>query len=280
MPFDTYFFWWRADGKKFDLTKNDKQAEYDATYNFAKELLLKNANVEKTFYIGNWEGDWGLLRGYDTNKNPSQEEIQSIIDWLNIRQKAVDDARRDVGSNTLSKVYHYAELNRVRDAIDKDMKRVVNTVLPKTNVDYVSYSSYDVQRASQDTINATIKYIEDKLPKKPGISGPRVFIGEFGVPAKDVQFDPAKHEEINRKMMIKFLKSGVPYILYWQMYNNELTDKNQQRGFWLIDDKNQKQPLYDTLAELNKAQKEFKNTQEQSISWLENRNCKNVKLKI
>ncbi len=279
MPFNTYFLWWGADNKKFDLSENDLQAEYNATYNFAKELLFKNAKHEKTFYLGSWENDWVLLKGYDANKNPSPEDIQSFTNWLNSRQKAVDDARRDFGSKSLSKVYHYAEVNRVRDAMDKNMKRVVNAVLPRTNVDYVSYSSYDVQNESQDTINATIKYIEDKLPKKPGISGPRVFIGEFGVPAKEVHYDPVKHEEVNRNIMMKFLKSGVPYILYWQMYNNEIDEKNQQKGFWLINDKNQKQPLYYTLEGLYKAQNDFKNIREQSISWLGNmKNFQSLKL--
>lgn len=276
MPFSTYFLWWRAGSKKFDLTKNDLQAEYDATYKFAKELLLKNAKVEKTFYLGNWEGDWGLLQGYDRNKNPSQEEIQSIINWLNIRQKAVDDARQEFGSKSLSKVFHYAEVNLVRDAMNKNMKRVVNTVLPMTNVDYVSYSSYDVQRESQDTINSTVNYIESKLNPKPGISGPRVFIGEFGVPAKDVHYDPVKHEEENRKIIIKFLKSNVPYILYWQMYNNEI-EKDQHKGFWLINDKNQKQPLYETFKGLYAAQNDFADIRNQSINWMEN---KKNKLKI
>ncbi|MCS5711284.1 protein kinase domain-containing protein [Candidatus Berkiella aquae] len=269
MPFSTYFMWWRSDSNKVNLSENDKKAEYDATYNFVKELLLKNAKDEKTFYIGHWEGDWYLLPDYDASKNPSPERIQGMIDWLNVRQKAVDDARRDFGSKSLSKVYHYTEVNRVRDAMDKGMNRLVNSVIPKTNVDCVSYSSYDVQYESQNTINKSIKYIEEKLLPKPGINGPRVFVGEFGAPARDVNFDPIKHEEVNRKIAVKFLKSGVPYILYWQMYNNEI-EKNQQAGFWLVNDKNQKQPLYNTFKGLYKAQEGFKNVREQSISWLEN----------
>ncbi len=274
MPFSTYFLWWRSGSKKCDLSEADLQAEYKATYDFSKSLLLKNANVEKIFYLGNWEGDWYLLPDYDATKNASPERIKGMIDWLNIRQKAVDDARQDVGQKSKSKIYHYAELNRVRDAMDKNMDRLVNKVLPNTNVDYVSYSSYDVQQRSQDTINDTLKYIGKNLKPKAGISGPRVFIGEYGVSAKDVGFDPQKHEQVNRDITIKYLKSGVPYILYWQIYNNEVQNKGKsdekQVGFWLINDKNEKQPLYYTFEGLLKAQKEFKNVKDESCAWLEN----------
>jgi hypothetical protein len=41
---------------------------------------------------------------------------------------------------------------------------------------------------------------------------------------------------------------GVPVVLYWQIYNNALTD-GRQRGFWLIDDDARKQPVYFTLPQ-------------------------------
>jgi hypothetical protein len=270
MPFDTFFFWWRSDNTiwRNGLSEKNKQIEYQATYNFTKKLLLQNAKRTRIFFIGHWEGDWYLLPDRDPQKNPSQKSIQGMIDWLNIRQQAVDDARRDVGNNTLSKVYHYAEVNRVRDAMIDQRDRVVNKVLPKTNVDYVSYSSYDIQRESQDTINATLRYIEHQLHPKANISGRRVFIGEFAIPAIEVGFDANKHEEVNRKIMIKFLKADVPYILYWEMYNNEIIDGKQQ-GFWLINDKNQKQALFYTLQHLYNAQKDFENIRDQSINWLQ-----------
>ena len=38
------------------------------------------------------------------------------------------------------------------------------------------------------------------------------------------------------------LKWGCPFVLYWEMYNNEVTPDGRQRGFWLIDDHGIKQP--------------------------------------
>ena len=37
-----------------------------------------------------------------------------------------------------------------------------------------------------------------------------------------------------------------PFILFWEMYNNELNDDGSNRGFWLIDQKGSKTPLYYT----------------------------------
>ncbi|MDB6004800.1 MAG: hypothetical protein JWR15_1787, partial [Prosthecobacter sp.] len=42
------------------------------------------------------------------------------------------------------------------------------------------------------------------------------------------------------------LEWGCPFILYWELYNNELEADGQQRGFWMIDDKGTKQPIYET----------------------------------
>ncbi len=39
---------------------------------------------------------------------------------------------------------------------------------------------------------------------------------------------------------------GCPFALYWELYNNEVEENGKQRGFWLIDDKGVKQPVYHT----------------------------------
>ena len=64
-----------------------------------------------------------------------------MIAWVNNRQKAVDDAKRDTLHREVQ-VYYYVEVNRVVDAM-QGKTRLTNDVLPKTDVDFVSYSSYD-----------------------------------------------------------------------------------------------------------------------------------------
>ena len=105
------------------------------------------------------------------------------------------------------------EVNRVRDAMADGKSRVVNAVLPKTKVDFVSYSSYDVMRLGQGAVDSTLDYVASKLPAQEGIGGRRVFTGEFGIPAGETGFDGYRHEKANRDIMIKFLKWGCPYIL-------------------------------------------------------------------
>jgi len=250
MPFAYYFFWYRSQARtwKRGLSDQDKQAEYDSVYAFTKHLLTRGSGTNKTFFLGHWEGDWYLLSNYDPQSEVTEAAIQGMIDWLNIRQQAVDDAKRDTAHHAVQ-VHAYVEVNRVRDAMLHNRKRIVNRVLPHTKIDFVSYSAYDMQRLSAAEVHATLDYVASKLPKKETISGKRVFIGEFGIPAEAVGFDGTEHMKRNREIMLKFLKWDCPFVLYWEMYNNEVKD-GTQRGFWLINDKNEKQPLYFTHQNL------------------------------
>ena len=43
------------------------------------------------------------------------------------------------------------------------------------------------------------------------------------------------------------LEWGAPFIIYWEMYNNEVkSDSNKHVGYWLIDDKGEKQQIWYT----------------------------------
>ncbi len=242
MPFAYFILWvypfdsgWWSDG----FAKEDQDKEYREIYDLVCYLLEAYSGSGKTFFLGHWEGDWHLRSGYDTKTDDSitPEAIQGMIDWYNVRQKAVDDAKRDTPHADVD-VFNYCEVNLVRIAIE-GRKSVTNDVLPHTNVDYVSYSSYD----SQANLKPALDYIESKLPAKPGITGKRVFIGEYGFPA--IAHSPERQDALSREVMRAALDWGCPFVLYWEMYNNEVKD-GKQRGFWLIDDKGEKQPLYHT----------------------------------
>ncbi len=244
MPFNYYFFWARshanwADGYSVSERNDDSTQIADLT----KYLLTKYNNSGKQFFLGHWEGDWYLLPNYDANYIPSDARLNGMIQWYRTRQNAVDEAIKvTVHSNV--QVFTYCEVNRVVDAMNGKI-RVVNKVLPYTNVDYVSYSSYDAQSLSQSEYNNVMNYIEGNLPVRPLVKGKRVFIGEMGRSAQDFSFSKSQHESVNRENIRKALVWGAPFVLYWEMYNNEIKD-GVQRGFWLIDDKNEKWPLYYT----------------------------------
>ena len=91
-----------------------------------------------------------------------------------------------------------------------------------------------------------LDYLQSQLKPKAGISGKRVFIGEYGFPAD--RYTPQEQDNLSRRVMRIGLEWGCPFVLYWEMYNNEVRD-GRQRGFWLIDDGGRKQPVYFTLQQ-------------------------------
>jgi hypothetical protein len=249
MPFAYYVIWahtftgggdasWRH-----GLAKDAQEREYREIYDFVCYLLKTYNRTGKTFYLGHWEGD-GWLRGSVRPENDARvtpEAVQGMVDWLNTRQRAVDAAKRDTPHQDVG-VWHYTEVNHVKIAM-QGRKAAVNEVLPKTTVDYVSYSSYDTA-GNPEELKAALTFIESKLPPKQGIPGKRVFIGEYGFPS--IRFDPARQETLSRQVMRAGLEWGCPFVLYWELYNNEVEDNGTQRGFWLIDDHGAKQPVYNT----------------------------------
>ena len=243
MPFANYLIWaypFTAGWWDKGLSDPDRSKLYREMYDLTRYLLTAYTGTGKTFYLGHWEGDWHLRSGYDvaTDDRVTPAAIQGMIDWLNTRQQAVDDAKRDTPHHDVQ-VYHYCEVNLVRLAM-QGRKTVTNDVLPRTRVDFVSYSSYD----SGVDLKPALDYIESRLPKKPGIPGKRVFIGEYGFPAAN--HTPEEQEALSRKVMRAALDWGCPFVLYWEMYNNEVGPDGKQRGFWLIDDKGARTPLYQT----------------------------------
>jgi len=54
------------------------------------------------------------------------------------------------------------------------------------------------------------------------------------------------------------LEWGTPFILYWEMYNNEIQeDTGEQVGYWLINDKGKKQPIWHTHYNYYNESKKF-----------------------
>jgi hypothetical protein len=243
LPFRYMLFWaHKAPGRWRDgLTGSQKQKVYYEMYDFASYLLKRYSGSGKTFLIGNWEGDWLLLGSGNSDATPDERRVQAMIDWFNIRQKAVEAARQNTPHEDVQ-VYHYVEFNRVSDALKKQKERVVNAVLPYTRVDYVSYSSYDTTnlkpwrnaarnkkkpytaRALRQSLYPALAYIRKHLPPKD-IPGNRIIIGEFGYHLKAVK----RHFENPREAQARLaatvastaMQWGTPMVLWWQYHDNE-----------------------------------------------------------
>ncbi|HEY5621083.1 MAG TPA: hypothetical protein VIR77_00640 [Pontiella sp.] len=247
MPFYYYFMWvtpmqsvrW---GDAEGYTEKDAATEYREIYDLAAHLLKTYNGTRKSFYFGHWEGDWLLVKGFDAIADPIPHRVENMIKWLNNRQQAVDDAKRDHPESDV-RIFHYSEVNQVVKGV-KGKPCYTTEVLPHVNVDYVSYSAYDAQDYPQYKLPKALDFIERHLPPKEGLSGKRVWVGEFGYKAKGNAPNEQKDRSLEfAKIAIEW---GCPFVLYWQLYDNEF-ENSEYNGFWLINDKGEKQPMYHAL---------------------------------
>lgn len=254
MPFANYHLWvepYADTSWKQGFSKAHAKQEYQELHALVVHLLKTYSGTGKTFYLGHWEGD-NLLRGSigkaaDAQMTP--ERVQGMIDWLTTRQRAVDDAKRDTPHQEVQ-VWHYTELNHSTISLREGRPSLVNLVLPHVPVDFVSYSAYDVTNVPMpDEIKTVLSYIESKLQPKAGIQGRRVFIGEYGYSVfhnGKTHHSPQEQDRLSRITLQAALEWGCPFILYWELYNNELDPDGRPRGYWMIDEKGVKQPIYET----------------------------------
>lgn len=243
--------------------KEYEKALYEEVYSFAEYLLKTFSGTGKVFYLGNWEGDWHLRSDYDRTKPVNSKTLEGMITWATTRQKAIDDAKKQV-KHTNVEVYHYIEVNLVSKALKEPNAEVVaNSIVNVVNPDYVSYSSYDATNPhkTEKSLNLNLKksldYLESQLSPKAGLpTGKRVWIGEYGNPS-------IKHnDDMQNLRSIWTIKAalewGTPFILYWEMYNNEINaETGEQVGYWLIDDKGKKQPIWHTHNQFYEESKEY-----------------------
>lgn len=245
MPF-THFFLWAypltTHGSAGTFKSADRDLEYREMHDLAAHLLRTYSGSGKKFYLGHWEGDWHL-RPHFNPKQPFPEHFgENFTAWLKVRQQAVDDAKRDTPHHDVE-VWHYTEANLVEPFL-KGGQCLTNDILPQVDVDFVSYSSYDsLQRGIRDDLFATLSHIESSMKPKPGVAGKRVFIGEYGFPTR--RYTPEEQNRKSLEVMIAAMDWGCPFVLYWELYDNEGSPE-KPGGFWLIDERNEKQPIWHT----------------------------------
>lgn len=257
MPFQNIMLWLYpfSDTKsgffKGDIPESEAKAIYREIYDFTAYVMKTYSGSGKSFFIGNWEGDWHMTKEtYDYNMDPSPETIKGAIEWFNLRQKAIADAVRDTPHHDVH-VYYYIELNHVRKSMDGGRPTIVNRVLPHIKTDYVSWSSYDITTEAaikggaegRQRVFDALDYIEKHLPESD-VAGKRVFIGEYGFNLRQVS-SAKEQRDCSANIMQWGLEWGCPFILYWELYCNEIEkETGEHRGFWLIDKDGEKQPAW------------------------------------
>ena len=245
MPF-THFLLWAypltTHGEAGMFKPDERDVEYREMYDLASHLLRTYSGSGKSFYIGHWEGDWHLRPHFDPKKPFPDHYKENFIAWLKVRQQAIDDAKRDTPHQRVW-LWHYTEVNLVEPFLEGG-ECLTNDILPEVDVDYVSYSCYDsLQKKIGNDLVTALNHIESKLRPKPAITGKRVFIGEYGFPAR--RYDPEVQNRKSVEAMIAAIDWGCPFALYWELYDNEGSPE-QPGGFWLIDESGKKQPVWDT----------------------------------
>lgn len=236
---------------------------YDELYEFTAHLLKTYSGTGKVFYLGNWEGDWHLRPDYNRNKPVNPRTLDGMKKWAKVRQKAIDDAKKNIPHKDVS-IYHYIEVNLVRKAVENPESQVVaNSLLEEVNPDFVSYSSYDSTNPYKNEADLTLHlqqsldYLESKLKPKKGLpDGKRVWIGEYGSPSKH------HSDEMQNLRSIWTIKAsldwGTPFILYWELYNNEIVSETGEHvGYWLINHEGVKQPIWHTHHSFYQESKSF-----------------------
>jgi hypothetical protein len=234
---------------KNGINETQEKLLYDEMFNFASYLLKEYNNSHKTFLIGNWEGDWMLLPNYNRTMSPPKEHIQNMTKWFQIRQKAIDDAKKASGSKNVA-LYYYVEVNLVLKGL-KGENCIASSILSEVNPDMVSYSSYEAIKnrtysEKKNELERVFDYLEKQLKPKSSLPfSRRVFIGEYGYQANIS--DPAsfrKQYNETKDIMKITLELNLPFALHWQMYNNEYGPDGDSKQMSLIDETGKKMLLY------------------------------------
>lgn len=255
MDFTYYQLWVHGLAKgnwRDGVNKAEAAAYYKEIFDLTTWLLKRYSGTGKTFMLGNWEGDWLLNGGQGKDASPSSEAIQGMADWLNIRQKAVDDAKAATPHKGVE-VYHYVEVNLVRRALEGKPSLALN-VLPATNVDLVSYSSYDAIKRSKEPdlaairepLTRAVRFLEGQLKPKPDLPfSNRVFIGEYGYHANSSLPLTVEQQFLkSRYVMQVAIELDLPFALIWQLYNNEFEPDGTSAEMGLLEDGGRKRALY------------------------------------
>ena len=124
----------------------------------------------------------------------------------------------------------------------KKIPTMTEHVLPKVELDLVSYSAYDGMKDPL-TLWKCIAEIRRHCRTGPLFGKAAVFVGEIGIPENDA---PNRLMERWDEFMGVILAADVRYIAHWELYCNEfkkdlekkvkppITDPALMRGFWLV----------------------------------------------
>jgi hypothetical protein len=219
---------------KDGISATEETNLYNEIYNFTTYLCNTYANTGKTFILANWEGD-GMLGFVNENPLPSPSvqstRLAGLTKWFQIRQNAITAARNAANKPGVT-VLGAAEFNHVSIRKTYDWPTVIDSVVPKLNMDLYSFSNWKSNTPETvDDFNGTLNYIKAKCPDSYLFGANNIYLGETGTfETYSVIGDIPEHNEysdrVSRQIMQRntelALKFGIRYILHWQIYCNGL----------------------------------------------------------
>jgi hypothetical protein len=233
------------------MTPEEVDAERDQMYRLAKHLLTTYEDSGKTFILQNWEGDHLLRDGLPEGDSPDAVRVQGMIDWWNVRQDGVRRARQEINERGVE-VLHAAEVNSLTSAMAGRVT-ATNNVIPFTNCDLYSYSSWDMGFTASDLIKA-LDYLEAKAPDNKLFGRRNIYLGEYGMGKGHGAPNEGKRYDRIRQMTEAALGWGVRYAVYWQVYCNAILKpyggrpRNKElQGLWLVPPNGPVAPLWQML---------------------------------
>jgi hypothetical protein len=237
-PGTDYLFWvssfsypsWSNQLDENGLKPNVQVAIYNEVRALAEHLLSTYSGTGKSFYLGNWEGDWMLAGSYkDDPTTIPQNRIDGMIDWATVRQQAVDDAKAAVAHSDVN-LWFYLEMNRA-DWMRDGLPCVANSVIPNlSKLDFISVSSYSIHKdggnpAPTTRVHSDLDQIQALIAAKPAasIQGSRLIIGEYGYQYSSGNYadfyEFANAHKTTIRDYISWPGGTIRFILQWQFFN-------------------------------------------------------------
>ena len=231
-----------------DFTVEQEAEVQRQIYELAKYLLTEYQGTGKTFILSNHETDWHLVDEPPGNWDayPTDEVYENTIRWFSARQRGVEQARQEVGMTHGVRVFHSGEVVHVVKSMKEGKPSVVTKVLPRVEFDLISYSCWDATVIGgiqeKKLLGEALDYIAEHAIESEYFGKKNVYIGEYGLPENE--YNEALVLGLTQNVVETGLQWGCPYIVYWQLYCNEPTDRDwenlpnrdnaESRGFWLI----------------------------------------------
>lgn len=264
LPFQTFFletdnFPPGLDRRVTVLSESDKKYIYQGAYALAYHLLKTYKGTNKIFILQNHEGDNHTsavpgARNLTNNIVPSSVAQSNYQTFWSIRQQAISDARRALMASDVY-VYQMCEVNTVVPSWNSKTQAkgyspvtLASQVIPNVNCDLVGYSSYESSLPNSDydsTMNAqsamqsSLAYLHRQAKPSFAFGSNNVVISEIGAPENswDANATSKAVSDIETSIQVAY-SSDVPWVLLWQLYDNECKDGSgtvgcEPRGFWV-----------------------------------------------